>query len=141
MKELTNIEDYSVHFEIGSGGQSKVYFATHILTNTECALKVANSENYLATFNKEISYMETVKSDSLVKNFSGLKKGIFDKRSRFFYAMPLFKEGTLYDYVKVMKGNAFSEGISQAFASQILSSLEQVHNSGYSHNDLKLENL
>ena len=139
-KDIIPLEDYTIYFQIGKGGQSKVYYAKDNKNGISVAIKVSNDESFTNTFIKETEYMSNCSDPKILKNVSVLKKGLIDKKERIYYAMELAEEGTLHDYISCIE-KPFPEFVVRFYVKQILDALEVVHNKGYSHNDLKLENL
>lgn len=141
-KCLLSLEDYTIYFQVGKGGQSNVYFAIDSKTSKPVAIKVSNGKIYSNAFTKEIDFMNNSTHPFILKNLSSLKKSNENKKAKEYYAIELAPEGNLQEYIWC-NGNIkeFPEFVIKHYTRQILSAQEYVHEKGYSHNDQKLENL
>ncbi len=60
-------------------------------------------------------------------------------REAFYIGMELVANGTLFDYIFL--GGQFSETMCRYYFKQILCAVECLHQVGYTHNDIKPENI
>ena len=95
---------------------------------------VAHDESVVDRFQREIVIMERLNHPHIVRNYGG---GLMDRQ--YFYAMQLLDSGTLKQRLQKLGPLTWSQ--TAAFAAQISSALQHVHNHGISHRDLKASNL
>lgn len=139
-KDIIYLDDYTIYFQIGKGGQSKVYYAKQNHNNERIALKVSNGDIFNNVFAKETDFMAKIPdSPQILKKLSSLERANIDKKQRVFYAMELADEGNLQEYI-LFNDAPMPEFVIKYYSKQVLDSIEKVHNMGYCHNDLKLEN-
>jgi eukaryotic-like serine/threonine-protein kinase len=95
---------------------------------------MAQDENMVNRFEREIVIMERLNHPHIVRNYGG---GIMD--GRYFYAMQLLDHGNLKERIK--KDGPLSWPQTATYAAQIASALQHAHNHGIIHRDLKTSNL
>lgn len=137
------MDDFEIFFEIGSGGQSKVYYGIETTTKKPFAVKVATQDAFFPTFTKEVEFLSKLDHPFVIKNHGQLKKAVGGKKGKknsWYYAMELAPEGDLFFYLDTLK-RGFPEKVIKFYVHQIIESLAYVFSKGCSHNDLKLENI
>lgn len=88
------IGDYRIVKNIGQGGFAQVYLATHVLHDTEYALKVYNHSVPLSSLIDEFQYLNQLNHPNIVKvSWSGQLPG-----DRYYLAMEYLKGETLKSY-------------------------------------------
>ena len=137
--EMT-IDDYVLYFNIGSGGQSNVYYAIEKSTGRPLAVKLSHNESFEQTFTNEIEYLCQLKHPYIIKNVSKLQKFEGINKTQFYYTMELAPEGTLFESCQATT-KGMPENTIKFYTNQILSSLEYIFSQNMCHNDLKLENI
>lgn len=137
-------------FVIGMGGQSVVYLSYDLQKNKLLALKIAKSQSQTAILERETEILSMFKHKNIIRANTPImqtpldgrffrNKGFEDKASTYF-GMELSHLGSLYEYLLASEGG-FSMCFVRYYALQMLDALEQVHDLGFVHRDLKLENL
>lgn len=96
------LEDFEIFFEIGSGGQSKVYYGIETSTKKPFAVKIATQDTFFGTFTKEVEFLSKLDHPYVIKNHGQLKKTAVaakGKKNSWYYAMELAPEGDLFFYL------------------------------------------
>ncbi|MBX9692123.1 MAG: serine/threonine protein kinase [Cyanobacteria bacterium] len=132
-------DKYSVIEELGSGGMSTVYKATHLLIEKTVALKVLNektagSGDGLKRFIREAKAMGGLKHDNIV--------GIDD--------FGLAADGRAFLVMEYLNGESLSDVLKRGYlnlrdttevVSQLCDALAHAHKAGIVHRDLKPSNI
>ena len=133
---------------LGTGVSSTVYLAKHQETGVLWALKVMNSEldesslEYMV--NNELSVLAKCSHSNMV-NLVDYKSGATlthkdgRKDSVFYIALELANGGELFDYLA--QTGAFTEDIARYYFLQMIDTLAYLQSKGYSHRDMKTENI
>jgi len=146
MKDYTSndqkmtVGQYILYFNIGSGGQSNVYYAIENSTGKAYAIKLSHNESFEQTFTKEVEYMCQLKHEYIINNVSKLQKFEGKNKTQFYYAMELAPEGNLFESLQV-SNKGMPENIIKFYTNQIVTSLDYIFSQSFCHNDLKLENI
>ena len=140
---VSQIGEYHILREIGSGGFGIVYLAWHDKTNRVVALKITREkikedERLLKRFKKEIAIMQQLNHPNLVKLYDN---GVTEDESYYFVSEYL-SEGSLTDvFRKSYKGRMPYRDACKIMV-QSLDGLSYFHTQmGYVHRDLKPENI
>lgn len=124
---------------LGSGTVGVVFRAESSDLDHPVAVKllhpaVADDENIVKRFEREVIVMEKLDHPHIVTHYGG---GILD--GQYFYAMQLLDHGTLKDRLRQHGPIPWPQAAT--FAAQIASALQHAHNHGIVHRDLKPSNL
>ena len=143
---------YTIKEEVGSGGFAKIYQAAETNSPADVAIKVAtdpNSPTFRKSLREEARLIQTFTHNNLVRLrpiprldkpgtvFSANAIGLPGNPT--FFVMEYLKGGTLNDYLEGVGHLTIQEA---AFIGlEIAHGLTYMHQQGYAHNDLKLENV
>ena len=143
--EEFNIIDkkYSIIIKIGSGGYGKVYLAKDITTQQLYAIKVLDDPT--PDFEKEVSILEKVSSlknpyviNLISSGENQIKKNSTEKSQ--YLILEYASKGDFYDYIE-----ATETGLERKYAKfifrKIVKGVQAIHESGFCHRDLKMENI
>ena len=151
-KKLT-IEDFVVKRKIGEGSFGKAYYAKGKKSNKEYVLKLSKKEND-KSFDREIKALKKIKENKdnnqyiikIINDFEDEKYYYLpdenDKNHKFgnvrYIVLEYIPNGNLYD---LNKDNPFKEEYARVIFYKILKGVQNIHNSGICHLDLKLKNI
>ncbi|MBD2568477.1 serine/threonine protein kinase [Anabaena lutea FACHB-196] len=155
-KQLTALRNYQIIKSIGKGGFGEVYLAQHSKTGKFVALKVmlpevAQDENHVQMFLREIENMKALKHPHVVELFDyGYAENIF------FLVMEYYEAGNVYDLMQQL-GGKLPVDMALGIILQVLDGLKYTHNAeipyvklangsfgkgkGLVHRDLKPNNI
>jgi calcium/calmodulin-dependent protein kinase IV len=121
---------YTFRRIIGEGGNGKVWKAKDILTGKVVAIKVADSAT--DDMAKEYAIMRQINSPHVLWPLH-----LFETKNSSFMVMPLYPD-CLFENVmaKRMNGSALKNMVKQ-----VATGLKAIHDAGYVHRDIKLENI
>ncbi len=136
---LSEIDDYRVLHEIGTGGPGVVYAVVHKLTSRIMALKIIfmedTSEKAKNRFSRGIKAMEKVIHPNIVRV---LNQGTYKGGN---YMVSEFMEGgNIRQFTEKQKGPVPSKAACKVIA-DILRGLEHLHQSGHIHRAIKPANI
>jgi serine/threonine protein kinase len=138
MKPIQIKSAYSIGAKLGTGGFAVVRKCKRRSDNKYFALKVINKKNLekddLAILESEVSIMRIINHKNIVHLYD-----VFDSKSKMCLVLDLLEGGELFDRI-IEKGHLTEKLAADAF-SQILSSLNFLHEKFIVHRDLKPENL
>ena len=137
-EDIIKLKDYIIYFEIGKGGQSKVYYAIDKKNNSPVAIKVSKGEQFEEIFQKEVSFVSENLNRFIIKSKTTLKKElIFGKKSQIcYYVMELADNGSLHDFISGENGIiGFPEYVIRYYIEQLIEGIEFVAGKGYCHSD------
>jgi serine/threonine protein kinase len=138
--------------EVGKGGQGLVFLVRDRETHEEFAAKIIKPDSKSPTSMKEPylkrewqAHQDCCDHPNIVQSVrysqcskaSSLKTE--DKQTESFHLMEYAPNDTLISYVKHSGG--FREDLAQFYFLQIAYATEHIHNKGYAHMDLKLNNI
>ena len=141
---------YTLIRTLGSGANSKVKLGLDKETGQYFAIKILKKGNpnldikFLSLVMTEVQTMSQLNHENIVNLVEYNKDGIVEKANGakepvIYIILELATGGELFDYVATT--GKFSEKISRYYFQQLISGLEYVHNKGFSHRDMKPENL
>lgn len=119
--------------KIGSGLSGKVYTARSVKDQSVYAIKVIKKSNYIC--NKEI---ETTKSIASKGNFDLVE--VIDGEQEVGIVMPYYKNSDLYNFLEE-RASGLPEKEALKITLQILKAVQNIHQAGYVHLDIKPENV
>jgi len=129
---------YSIGAKLGTGGFAVVRKCKRRSDNKVFALKVINKKNLekddLVILESEVNIMRIVHHKNIVHLYD-----VFDSKTKMCLVLDLLEGGELFDRI-IEKGHLTEKLAADAF-SQILSSLNYLHERSIVHRDLKPENL
>ena len=147
-KKLT-IEDFVVKRKIGEGSFGRTYYARDKKSNKKYVLKLSINKND-QTFSREIEMLKTLKNKSniikIINDFEDDKHYRLPEETDIdcaegyvrYIVLEFIPKGNLFDYCK---GNPFKEEYARVIFYKVLKGVQNIHNSGICHLDLKLENI
>jgi len=123
---------------LGSGAFSEVRLAQNIHTNELVAAKITDLSKYRRYYNKEVKALTSI---PVHPNIVPLVQ--YGEDGGTGYIFTEYVEGkTLLDYVQETgKGKGLSEEEALQILLQLISGIEVVHKTNFSHNDLKPDNI
>jgi serine/threonine protein kinase len=138
------IKDFCIDKILQNGYSGFVFSGKEINTNKNVAIKCCHKEH---SFEKEIFSLKNLNHKNIIKlvgkNYMNLviEKEIMGKylKTVHVFAQELAKYGDLYNLL--LKNGAFSEKITRTISKQILEGLVYAYSKGFSHRDIKLENI
>ena len=137
---------YQILERKGKGSYGEVYKAEDIQTKKKYAIKIIIKDDE-SGFKKEIEILKVI---SQLKNpyiiniiDSGkelIKTEFLSEENRQYIIMDYASKGDLYDYIDC-NGRGFEKKTAKLIFHKLLKGLEAIHNSGFCHRDLKMENI
>ncbi|CAI2365315.1 unnamed protein product [Moneuplotes crassus] len=98
--------------------------------------------NHLELIEKEVEALRTLSHQNITKILdSGISELVTSSKSKevYFIALELAHGGELFDFLMVTE--PFNEMVARYFFRQLIEGLEYMHSKGYSHRDMKAENI
>ena len=134
---------YIIIIKIGEGGFGKVYLAEDQTTKKKYAIKVINEAN--PDFQKEISILKKVSSlnNSYIINLINSGESLIKKNSNVksqYIILEYASKGDFFDYIEATK-KGLEERYAKFIFRKILKGVQAIHESGFCHRDLKMENI
>jgi serine/threonine protein kinase len=129
--ESNNVFDkYTFRRRIGEGGSGEVWKAKDLVTGNVVAIKMADSAT--GDLAKEYAIVRQINSPYVVRPMH-----LFETKQVSFMVMKLYPD-CLFENVmaKKMKGDALKNMVKQ-----VATGLKAIHDAGYVHRDIKLENI
>ena len=123
-----------------------VYLGKHIETKKKAAIKIIKPEIMenidMGQIEKEVDVLKTLDHDNITRlldaGYADLK--VRSKTSEVYHiALEVAKGGELFDFISVT--GEFSEDECRYYFHQLVDGMEYLHSVGYSHRDLKTENI
>lgn len=148
--QVTKLENYKVLHKIGEGGYAQVYLALNRETKEKCALKVMKAKNLeeygrcLRHCRNEVVALKALDHPNIVKLRDCDEEHLFNnapsqEQNSTYIVQELAAHGDLFDFI--VDVTPFSDQIARFYFHQLIEGLEHIHNKGFVHRDLKLENL
>ena len=139
MRFMPTAATFRLKEPIGVGTVGTVYRAESDDVDCPVAVKIlhphiAHDAGIVERFQREIVVMERLQHPHIVRHFGG---GLMD--GQYFYAMELLECGSLKD--RLAARGPLPWQLAAHYAAQIASALQQAHNHGVIHRDLKPTNL
>lgn len=135
------LSHYTLCDKIGEGSQAKVFRGVHNSSGEQFAIKVVSVKKLqenptsLEYFRNEITAMQNLHfCEGVVK-----LRAVFEDRLFIYLVQDLADGGTLLDMVKAQ--NSLSESHARVVITRLLETVGQMHEQGYIHRDIKLENI
>ena len=134
---------YIIIIKIGEGGFGKVYLAEDQTTKQKYAIKVINEAN--PDFQKEISILKKVSSlnNCYIINLINSGESLIKKNSNVksqYIILEYASKGDFFDYIEATK-KGLEERYAKFIFRKILKGVQAIHESGFCHRDLKMENI
>jgi len=136
---VTVHDRYIMKDQIGSGGFSKVFKATHYLSGKNYAVKRIQvsllSEKDRENMKSEVSILRSLKHASIISIYD-----VFQTDSDYVYlVMERVKGGELFN--RIVEHGTFSESNARVLCKSMLRAVKYCHDRGIVHRDLKPENI
>ena len=139
MREAQRIGQYRLEREIGEGGMSRVYFARHALLQRPAAVKVLKP--HLATDEAVTRFRREAQLSSQLSHPNTIE--VYDygttRDGRWYYAMEFLRGISLEELVR--REGALPAARTVHALRQACGSLEEAHDRGWVHRDVKPGNL
>jgi serine/threonine protein kinase len=134
-----NVGHYILEKKIGHGAFAKVELATHEYLNLKVAIKIISRKKISVDVNfarclNEINIYKELNHKNVIKMFEVLRSANY-----LYIVMEYAAGGDLYTLLN--NKTRLSETETRFYFRQIINGLEYIHTQGYSHRDLKLENI
>jgi hypothetical protein len=141
MKKSLIDERYELRGLLGSGGMADVYLAHDEVLDRDVALKVlkdhyAQNEEFIERFKREAQSAASLSHPSIVSIFD---RGESEDGTYYYIAMEYLPGGTLKE--RILKRGALSPQIAAEVALQIAGALQEAHEQGMIHRDIKPRNI
>lgn len=145
------IDDYLLHDVLGKGGYGIVASGTDPKSGDQLAIKITISTDHADKIEEEALILEKIDHKNIVKmteyNMQGqyLAKKEDDPFSlkgeceKAYLTLALCENGTLFDLVTMLGG--FNERLARTYFRHMLEGVDYMHKQGFTHRDLKAENL
>ncbi len=137
------IDHFKIDKQLGQGGMGVVYQATDLNLNRRIALKImhkhlATHDMFQQRFVREAQNAARLKHPNIVQVHQ-----FFSKDGQLFLVMELLEEGSLQDYLRVLreKGKRIDQGEAVELVRQVATGLYYAHQQGMIHRDLKPANI
>ncbi|OMJ74005.1 hypothetical protein SteCoe_27187 [Stentor coeruleus] len=140
---MSNLSCYQIIRPLGGGTFGRVkcnihIVARHLITSALVAIKVLNkaeikSKNLYLKVKREIKILRSFHHPNIIRLYD-----IVESSNSLLIVMEFLPGGELYN---IIEQNRLSEDQVRMYFLQIFSGLEYIHTQGYSHRDIKLENL
>lgn len=145
----STLDFYTVHHTLGSGSSSKVKLVSDPFTNLYYAAKIIKPTAKLPLFHyrskllSEVSCLLKVSNKHIVKLYSHKESGSYNSKSKGFYKclyiiIEYCPHGDLFN---ILKNGGLGLNLTLFLFDQIFFALKFCFETGYSHGDLKLENI
>ena len=132
------VEGFEIHSKLGAGNMGAVYYATHIATNKQVALKIIadkhKNERFLKRFEVEFDVLKKLKHPNIVEGIALEKNGPIH-----YYAMEFVEGKTLRDLLKVYPTLPIKDSID--IIRPVCEALQYAISHGIFHRDIKPDNL
>ena len=145
IKENKGILDdkYILLNKIGEGTSGKVYLSEEIVSHKKYAIKVFN-EKCIDEYERELKILQKIQNKNIIKYISNgtgskLKHG-FKSNKLDYIVLENAEKGELFYFVSSVK-KGFDENISKYIFKEILYGINSLHENGYTHSDIKLDNI
>ena len=136
--DYSDISNYEMIKTLGEGNFGKVKLAIFRPTNEEFAIKIMNKAKIKSKMKNSI-----FRENEISTKFNHINivyvYNIIDDIENYYIIMEYCKGGELYDYL--LKNKLLNESEASLFFYQIINGVEYIHLKGFSHRDLKLENI
>jgi len=146
---MTTCGPYICTKVLGKGGESKVFLAKHKDTHQECALKVIKvgdspADEVTQFIKNEITALKVVEHQNIVQLLDFKEEAKFQTNENYtrkvsYIALELASKGDLINLITTY--GKLPERITRFYFGQLISTLEHIHSNGYSHMDIKPDNL
>ncbi len=145
IKENKGILDdkYILLNKIGEGTSGKVYLSEEIVSHKKYAIKIFN-EKCIDEYERELKILQKIQNKNIIKYISNgtgskLKHG-FKSNKLDYIVLENAEKGELFYFVSSVK-KGFDENISKYIFKEILYGINSLHENGYTHSDIKLDNI
>ena len=144
-KENKGILDdkYILLNKIGEGTSGKVYLSEEITSHNKYAIKIFN-EKCIDEFERELHILQKIQNKNIIKfitNGTGSKlKHGFKSNKLDYIVLENADKGELFYFVSSVK-KGFDESVSKYIFKEILYGINSLHENGYTHSDIKLDNI
>ena len=130
---------YDLYDTIGQGSFAKVKLGVHRLTGEKVAIKIMDKKRptvaeMLPQIRREIEAMKALSHQNVCKLFQ-----VIETETQIYLVLEYCPGGDLFDYID--ERGRLAEGEARHLFRQIVAAVAQVHDQGFAHRDLKLENL
>lgn len=125
---------------VGQGLFANVFKALDVQSQSHVAIKsMKKSTCPECVFKQEVKVMNQIRSLLGENTALSLHTDEFDSDDQVCLVFPFFSGGEMYD--EVVENGAFSEEEAKTFMKRIVPALKSLHESGFVHRDIKLENI
>ncbi len=133
-------EKYIIKNKISFGGTAKVYLVEDIKKSTLFACKILETENDF--FKNEINILSQISHKNIVNIIDSGEGKIKGKNNKnyFYIILDYCENQTLFNYIYFYR-KGFGESFGKYIFNIILDTVNDIHNLGFAHRDLKTENI
>ena len=149
MAAVAQVDHYQIIGKLGAGNNAKVKLARDMRTDAQVALKIMKKNNgvfsrHLVQFQSEIQALNRLNHPHIVRVLDFSECAVYNSKSGkqfdvIYIVMELLPNGELFDvlfYTGRMEGP-----IARVYFKQLLSAVASCHAAGFTHRDLKPDNI
>ncbi|TNV79253.1 hypothetical protein FGO68_gene8293 [Halteria grandinella] len=144
---IGQIATYLLFKKIGFGGTCKVYKGKDLVTGQFVAVKIPKAgvteEEFHEYTKAEVTAMKNFNHPNILKLIDNGKAVLSEKGKnkgeKTYLVFEIVENGELFDYI--MHGGSLDPSLAKYYFMQLIDGLKYLHEKGFAHRDLKLQNV